>query len=169
METMTTTQAASIEKLVRFFESTGTNRGTGAKTDDITRFAQNADLLLPKDLATFLEVSNGTNGDYAPGMVCLWSLDQYRRLDSELNSQKHDSTALIHSAYQATPPNANEYFVFADFMHESKLYAIRLAESSQKGEVIILDGDAPRVVSRSFSEFLEQLMSNPSAIGAESD
>jgi hypothetical protein len=166
---MTANTSDTTPTLLKYLESSETDFGPGAKSGEIDRFAIREKVALPIDLVSYLQSINGTNGDYAPGMVALWRLDQFQRLSCELDGSKRESTALIQSAYANAPVNADQYFVFADFMHEAKLYAIRLADCVENGEVLILDGEPPRVVAKSFSEFIELLINDPAAIGGEPD
>jgi hypothetical protein len=154
---MTANTSDTTPTLLKYLESSETDFGPGAKSGEIDRFAIREKVALPIDLVSYLQSINGTNGDYAPGMVALWRLDQFQRLSCELDGSKRESTALIQSAYANAPVNADQYFVFADFMHEAKLYAIRF------------DGEPPRVVAKSFSEFIELLINDPAAIGGEPD
>jgi hypothetical protein len=158
-----------ILKLARYLESTRTDYGPGADSREIAMFTSSENVPLPNELVSYFQLINGTNGNYAPGLVSLWGLRQIVRLSCDLSSSKSESAALIQSAYRNTSFNANQYFVFADFMQEAKIYAILIGECERSGEVIMLDGEAPTVVAKSFSEFIELLMIDPASIGGDPD
>jgi hypothetical protein len=158
-----------ILKLAKYLESTRTNYGPGADSREISLFASSENVQLTNELVSYFQLINGTNGNYAPGLVSLWSLRQIIRLSCDLSSSKSESAALIQSAYKNTSFNADQYFVFADFMQEAKIYAILIEECERSGEIIMLDGDAPSVVAKSLSEFIELLMSDPASIGGDPD
>jgi len=74
-----------------------------------------------------------------------------------------------HSAYSQKKLDADGFYVFADFLHEAKLYAMRLGPLGSRNEVVVLDGGDMRVTAASFAECLDLYMNDPAAIGAEAD
>ena len=158
-----------VRELIAFLRSTGTQHGIGASPAEVDCFCNEHRVVLPTELRAYFESCNGTNGDYAYGMICFWSLEQLRTVESELIGPKRDCPAMVQSAYKSVPSGSGEFYVFADLMHESQLYAIRLGQPGIANIIIVLDGDTPREVAGSFGRFLALYMHAPGSIGAVTD
>lgn len=158
-----------ITELLAFLQSTGTRRGVGASPGEVDCFCDEQRVVLPPELRAYFQACNGTDGDYAYGMICFWSLEQLRTLESELIGPKRECPAMVQSAYKSVPSGNGGFYVFADLMHESQLYAIRLGQPGTTNIVILLDGHEPREIAGSFGQFLHLYIHAPDSIGAVVD
>lgn len=159
---MATTEA-TMEALVDFLRSEGTECGTGVDVTRLSDYEAVNKVTLPDDVrAYFLEV-NGTNGDYACGIIRFWSLDEFATLEQVIGASG-SRAAVIQSAYDGSTGKRGDYFVFADHMHEAQLYAIRLRPESEPNQVVVLDGGEPVVVAGSFTDFIRRYLKSPESL-----
>jgi|LakMenEpi03Aug12_release.lakeMendotaPanAssembly.Ray.scaffolds.fasta_scaffold1537033_1 hypothetical protein len=158
-----------VSELVSFLISDGVELGCFATPEEIARFSLKHGIVLPTEVKEYFKLCNGTNGHYAHGIVRLWALSEVSALSAELSGPKRSARALVHSAYNQTMLDTKGFYVFADFLHEAKLYAMRLGPLGTGNEVVVLDGGDMRVTAASFAEFLNLYMNDPAAIGAEAD
>lgn len=148
------------KRLKEYLLSHGSACGISASDAEISQFESQNMTTIPDDLRSYFRSVNGTAGDYAYGIVRFWSLDEVQTVAHEL-AAKQKSTALIHSRYAAPVPGAEALFVFADYMHESQLYAIKLSQSERVNPVFLFDGGDPVEIAKSFTDFVDQYLSNP--------
>lgn len=156
------------KRLKAFVESHGSNCGAGVTQTRISVFERENGIQIPEDLKRYFAEVNGTEGDYAYGIVRFWSIDECRSL-KQVISETPAGAAVIQAAYSAPIQEDDQYFVFADYLHESQLYAIRLSPSDQQNPVILLDGGEPVVVAESLSDFVERYLTSPEDLRLEAD
>lgn len=108
---------------------------------------------------------NGTAGAYAHGIIRFWNLDEFKSLADVIENTKPTS-AVIQATYHERIKGAESYFIFADFLHESQLYAIHLSlyENAEANHIIMLDGSAPIVVADNFSAFIDTYIMSPQSL-----
>lgn len=157
------TTDTSVETLRDFLKSERTKCGLGVAADRLTAFERQNNVRIPDDLVRYFTELNGTDGDYAYGIIRFWALDDVGTLEQELQSAS-SRASVIQATYGSPTSEMKNYFVFADHMHEAQLYAIRLKPSSQPNIVVMLDGGEPIEVASSFSDFIHQYLTNPGAL-----
>jgi hypothetical protein len=151
----------SIAKRLRqFIESHDSKCGVGATESRIQDFECQNHVRIPDDLRTYFTELNGTAGDYAYGIIRFWSIDESCPVTHDI-LVKRAHQALIQSSYREPIEGGENFFVFADCLHESQLYAIYLSSSDKANPVVLLDGERPTVVAESFSDFIERYLTTP--------
>ncbi|MBC8355322.1 MAG: SMI1/KNR4 family protein [Planctomycetes bacterium] len=155
-------------KLKDFIISDGTDCGVEVPEARISEFERQHGVTIPMDLRSYFTDLNGTAGDYAYGIIRFWSLDEVQSVTKEI-SEKKTSSSLIQSAYADPIDGGDNFFVFADCMHEAQLYAIKLSLTETNNPVILLDGGEPIVVAESFSDFVERYLTTPEDLRLEVD
>ena len=159
---MTTTNTTT-EALADFLKSERTACGTGVESSRVSAFEKRNGISLPEDLRSYFLDLNGTEGDYAHGIIRFWSLDECVTVANEIQSAG-SRAALIQSAYDQPSAEMNNYFIFADHLHESQLYAIRLRPETEPNSVVVLDGSQPAEVAASFSDFVRRYLATPESL-----
>jgi len=152
-----------VQTLRDFLKSERTKCGRGVASERLTAFERQNDVRLPDDLNAYFSELNGTDGDYAYGIIRFWALDEVASLEQEIQSIS-SRASVIQATYGSPTAEMKDYFVFADHMHEAQLYAIRLGPASKNNMVVMLDGGEPVEVASSFSDFINQYMTNPEAL-----
>jgi hypothetical protein len=157
------TTDTSVQALRDFLKSERTKCGCGVAADRLADFERQNDVRIPDDLTAYFSELNGTDGDYAYGIIRFWALNEIDTLQQELQSNS-SRASVIQSTYGPPTSEMKDFFVFADHMHEAQLYAIRLKPASQENIVVMLDGGEPVEVASSFSDFMHQYLTNPEAL-----
>ena len=155
------TDATIAKRLRHFIESHGSECGTGVTETRIRKFECEADVEIPEDLRKYFTELNGTAGDYTYGVVRFWSIDEIRTVSEEISAATSPGMAVIQAMYSDPVDDGERFFVFADCLYESQLYAIYLSTSDKPNRVILLNGEKPIVVAESFSEFVERYLTTP--------
>jgi len=156
---MATTET-SMEALVEFLKSERTECGTGVDSRRLSVYEAQNEVTFPEDVRAYFTDLNGTNGDYAYGIIRFWGLDEFATLEDVIRASG-SRAAVIQSAYDGSSWTRRDYFVFADHMHEAQLYAIRLRPESEPNQVVVLDGGEPTVVASSFTDFVRRYLKAP--------
>jgi hypothetical protein len=162
------TTVTSGRTLREFVESRGSKCGVGATDERIYEFERENNVQIPGDLRTYFIELNGTAGDYAYGIIRFWSIDECRTLEHEI-SAAIPGMAVIQATYGEPIEGYDQFFVFADYLHESQLYAIRLSSATQPNPIVMLDGGEPVVVADSFSDFVKRYLTAPEELRLEAD
>jgi hypothetical protein len=149
------------KRLKDFIESHGSDCSSGASEARILEFEQKYSVVIPEDLRSYFAELNGTAGDYAYGIVRFWSIDEVRTVKQEIAAATPPDMAVIQAMYSEPIDDGENFFVFADCLHESQLYAIHLSTSDMPNDIILLDGEKPTVVAESFSDFVERYLTAP--------
>lgn len=156
------------QRLRQFIELNGTACEKGVSHDRVTDFERQHNIRMPDDMQSYFVEANGTGGDYAFGLLRLWGLDEIQTV-SELMSAASKNMAVIQATYEEPVENGDFLFVFADFLHESQLYAIHLSSRDEPNRVMLLDGSEPTIVADSFLQFVELYLSTPERLRLEVD
>lgn len=157
------TTDTSVQLLRDFLKSERTKCGRGVASESLAAFERQNDVRIPDDLMAYFSELNGTDGDYAYGIIRFWALDEVATLEQEIRSTSSRGS-VIQATYGTPTLEMKDYYVFADHMHEAQLYAIRLWPDPQENRVVMLDGGAPIEVACSFSDFIHQYLTNPEAL-----
>jgi len=163
------TEISSIERLKQFLEADGLLLEGGSPDACIQQFQTSNGVHIPKDLASYFSEIDGTKGNYAIGMIRFWGIGEVERLSNVIPRASVGGSATIQSSYSEPIENGNNYFFFADCQYEAQVYAIRLTQEAGGNDVIMLNGDKPKVVAKSLSEFIEFYIDHPEKIGVTMD
>jgi hypothetical protein len=126
-------------------------RPTPASVEEIAAFERLHSVSLPADFRDYLLRFNGTQGDGDSRMLTFWQLDKLVPMLPE----------------RAALPEADRYFVFADYMISSWEYAIYFGDTpTLKNQVVLYEYPAQPVVAQTFSGFLELYLQNPDIVYA---
>lgn len=158
-----------ITRLREFLSNDGVPIETGCPAASIRQFEALNEVRLPKDLEAYFTQINGSNGNYAIGMIRFWGIEEVQRLSDVIPQSSLTGAAIIQSSYSEAILDSEHYFLFADCMHEAQIYAIRLTLENLSNDVILLDGEEPRIVAQSLSEFLGFYMDQSNRIGVTMD
>lgn len=149
------------QRLKEFLRSHGDLANVGAAQDQVAAFELRYGVQMPQDFREYLMAMNGSGGNYGYGIIRFWGLDDIKSLAEEIPGDAPPTAAVIQASYRAPIENGREYYVFADYLDESQLYAIRISPGGGPNDIVILDGSAPVEVADSFSTFVDLLISSP--------
>lgn len=147
------------ERVRDFWSAEGARPRTGVSQDDIRSAEAKLGIRLPRDVAEFFQIVNGTE-DTSGDLFEAWSLDRVGAVPHVL------------SEFRGTPdygrigevlPFAGEYFVFADAMVWSQVLAVRLA-SGVATEVVWISGGSFASVAPTFTTFWERYLIEPDSV-----
>ncbi|HEY6329419.1 MAG TPA: SMI1/KNR4 family protein [Blastocatellia bacterium] len=144
-----------IEKLISTWKEQGLRLPIGVDTDQIVAFERLHAVKLPLDLKTYFLNVNGMD-PYPPHSqdregFSFWSLQRLRIAD--VSCRGHAGLT------------EEKHYVFADYLNWSWAYSIRLSEdAAQENTILLLGGDQPMVIARSFSEFIDSYMAGASIL-----
>jgi hypothetical protein len=126
----------------------------------ITAFERQEQVVMPIDLREYWQTLDGmkpgpraARGVDADG-YSFWSLQRVTRLDRELAAR---------SPTTAAPKDPADFYAFADYLDWSWAFAVRL-RGPRPGQILIVGSSTPRVVSATFSEFLELYLADAAAL-----
>jgi hypothetical protein len=142
------------ERLKERWISTGIPIRHGVGPDEIRAFESRYGVLLPPDLrAYFTTVDGMERWQSDEDMLEFLHLGAVKSVPEELAGFRGVPD---YGNIRNTLPNAERYFVIADFMLTSHVYAIRLsAKVSEATPVVCICGDHHTQISGSFTEFGE--------------
>jgi hypothetical protein len=141
------------ESLRKCWLRQGVGLNPGASADDLAAFEARYHVRLPSDLRDYFAAVNGFGGSGfgtdGEGITFL-GLGEVKPLSEY---------------WSPDVPDADDYFVLADFDISAHVYAIRLLNNSGAGNpvVVVYDG-RPVEVAGSFSEFAEGYLENNNAV-----
>ena len=119
-------------------------RGPVATEDEVSAFETVHSVKVPDDLRAYFLRFNGVEED--PDLFCFWPLQRIATIPAIRGTSNSSKTL----------PEADRYFVFADYLIESNYYAIYLGDNpSLQHSVILPDFPKHPVVASNFSDFLE--------------
>jgi hypothetical protein len=141
------------QKLIRHWKADGLAIAPPATEDDLMRFELLHEATLPFDVRDYFLAVNGmlqkSPHDTDSEMFTFWPLQMMTRVTDEpgLGGPQWKSP---------TGWRPEKYFLFVDYMQSCWAYAIRLdGRAIDRGEVVDVGTLKPRVVARSFSEFVD--------------
>jgi hypothetical protein len=153
------------QRLKDYLLSQGVPCDDGVSEDRIAEFEHRHNVQMPVDFRCYFMTMNGSAGAYGYGMIRFWKLDEVKSIAEEIDNTL-PTASVIQAAYLEPIEGAEHYFVFADFLHESQLYAIHLSLSQDDGvnQVVVLDGSAPIKVADTFSQFVDVYITSPECL-----
>ena len=135
----------------------------GASEAELAAFEAANSVRLPPAFAELYRAANGNHGD--ANLTRFWPLAEVKRLTNDPKG-----------SWEAMLPGARDYFVFADYLISSHLYAVRLARvrgtsGTDDGDRVLWVipalhgiGAAYAEVAGSFAEFLHDYVRDPDAL-----
>lgn len=121
--------------------------------DELVKTERRLGIVLPTDVRAFYEHMNGTPDmtDGAHGLITLWSLDKWKRIEDE--SPEFAQGALANTV------------VFADHSYWCWAYSARFTADEPKGmEVYVVANGEPIPIAASFTDFVQMVLSDDRAL-----
>jgi hypothetical protein len=144
------------------WQSAGLAVRAGASGEAIEAFERRHGVRLPADMRDFYSLMDGIEyGCTDETLICFWPLAEVNAVEAKLFGQRGipDYSRLLHSF-----PSRDNFFVFADYLVWSHMYAVAIADDSEvAGPVIWLDGNWAWIAD-SFSEFMQRYSENATSI-----
>jgi hypothetical protein len=146
-------------KLRAHWKTFGLTTGSRLSPPDIEAFQSLHSVLLPLDLREyFLELNglaHGWQNEQDPNGFSFWQLSRVAPVSSLKAQHPHLPPV----------PEADSYFVFADYLQWSWAYAIRLTgDASAQNPVIIVGKEPLVIVATSFSDFVDLYIADAPAL-----
>jgi hypothetical protein len=142
-----------IRKLIDYWEIENVSHSKQISENEIMSFQNENNLVFPSDIVDYFKLLNGSNNEYDNKFFKFYSLSNFKSINDDLKNWNGlpDYSNIIN-----TLNDYKYYFVFADFSFTMFSYAIRLySENACKNEVLVLCGDEYKIISYSFSEFID--------------
>ncbi|HWQ34495.1 MAG TPA: SMI1/KNR4 family protein [Blastocatellia bacterium] len=151
-----------VDKLKTYWLSTGVRVRPPASFEEIASFEARYSVLLPQDMREYFSTFDGMQEDeFDQEMLSFWPLNKIETVPAILTEHSGipDYRAIAHHL-----PEASSYFIFADYLIFSHVYAIHLSSAGDEENQIIWigDGNSHCMVADSFSDFLEKYLADPS-------
>lgn len=147
-----------IYKIKESWRKEGIQLSILAADADISLFSLKNNIFLPQDLVEYFTQLNGTSDGYDERLFRFYSLLQFKTIKDELGEWRGvpDYSNIL------TKLNNHECcFVFADYSFHLLSYAIRLySYSSDINEIYVICGEEFKIVSTSFTEFMNLYLHN---------
>jgi len=140
------------ESLKRHWSSHNVEINAGVPEAKLKAFEEKYGVILPDDLRDYFRCLNGMVPDEVDdGMMRFWMLEEIEPLPQGA-PQYSDGTYV---------PNPETLFLFADYSLWAHAYAIRLGITElESNEVIIIGYKSPKLISASFSRFVDTYLTN---------
>jgi hypothetical protein len=144
------------QKLRVYWKSLGLNVQRGVPESAVRLFETQNSLILPPDVRDYFLNVNGMEQvcghDCDANGFSFWPLQLVKSAPAVCAAESIGAPTL---------PNAEQYYVFADYMQWSWAYAIRLgSEPWGINDVVHVGTVAPKAVAGSFTEFVELYLTN---------
>ena len=135
--------------------SQGVGVNPGVPKEELTAFESKYQVSLPADLRDyFLTVNGMAEGVTDDALIRFWSLHEVKPIPEEAPDYSDPS-------YIEEPESL---FLFADYCIWSHAYAIRLSSSKSPNPVIIIGDETPTRLFESFSELVNNYLSDPNRL-----
>jgi hypothetical protein len=144
------------ERLRGYWDSNHIHIRSGLSPEAIQRFETQYNVVFPSDLREYLLVIDGMDGETDNELLEFLPLADVKPVPEELASF---AGIPDYSSICDGLPDASKFFVFADYMIRSHVYAIRLrADSHASTPVIWICGPYWSEIAPSFSAFIENYL-----------
>ena len=143
------------ETLKRYWLRHGIRLNHGASEDEFAAFEAKYHVRLPKDFGDYFAAVNGLDGSEH------WMTDEKVITFLALHEMKP-----LSEAWSSKVADAASYFVFADYSLSAHIYAIRLSNSSENDNPVVVAYDDENLVkvASSFSEFVQGYLKDNNAV-----
>lgn len=144
------------ESLRRHWSSHNVDINAGVSEAELNSFEEKYCIILPADLRDYFSCVNGMPPQVVDDeMIRFWMLDEIKPLPQT-------APAFSDSTYIQNPESL---FLFADYSIWAHAYAIRLPKApTGSNEVFIIGGDSPILLCKSFSEFVDNYLSDKNLV-----
>jgi len=135
----------------------------GVSHQAIQSFESKNGVLLPGDFSQYLLSADGMNGSQSDdALISFWPLDSVATIPECLS----DFAGIPDYSQIGTHlRDAGSYFVFADYLIWSHVYAIKLSPCRADRDLILwVCGSNYCLVAESFSEFLQMYLDDPESV-----
>lgn len=154
-----------IEQLKGYWASTGVKLGSGVAEKEIEAFEAKYGIYMPEDFRNYFRLIGGMEkeGESDDSATSFWPSESIKSVPERLVQ-----FAGIPD-YSRVTENLKEpqfYFVFADWMMWSQVYAIRLtAKRDDENHMMWICGSEHcYIIAKSFSEFINNYLQDPESI-----
>ena len=146
------------ERVARAWREAGAEPRHGVDARALDDFRLHNGVSIPEELAAFHRVTNGIESD--ANMFAVWGLGEIRRVPEALGDFRGSPD---YGEIANTLPDANTYFVFADWMIWSHVFAVKApaAEGGVLGPVVWICGSEHGVVAPTLADFWERYLVDP--------
>lgn len=146
----------STKTLVAYWASKGVQLAPGCSPVAIAQFERRYHVTMPPALRSCYLVADGMKktfeDEYDSEGFCFWPLENVAPLDECEKLKKWSEV-----------PKGDGFFVFADYLHFSWVYAIRLS-LGRSNLVAIMGKRTPELVGVSFEDFIGAYVANSSRL-----
>jgi hypothetical protein len=151
------------ERLRNYWSSTGVNLCSGASRQALKSFESTYGIRLPEDFHDFISTIDGMEDGYSDNnMVSFWPIDGIKSVPEKLITF---AGIPDYSRIANRLREPDSYFVFADFLIWSHVYAIKLrSKLGEKNQVLWICGSEYRKIAESFSDFLQRYLDDPESL-----
>ena len=154
-----------LEQLKLYWESTGVKLGSGVTEQAIKAFETGYGVYLPADFHDYFRFIGGMEkeGDADDSMMSFWPLESVKSVPEKL---VQFAGIPDYSRVTANLRDPQYYFVFADWMIWSQVYAIRLTPNRNDENHImwICGSEHCYIIANSFSELINSYLQDPESI-----
>lgn len=151
------------EKLKNYWSSIGAPARSGVPPSTIDSFESHYDVRIPEDFRDYVSIIDGIeDGNWDSEMISFWPLHCVRSVPEALTPF---AGVPDYSRIARRLNEAGSYFVFADYLIWSHVYAIRFGKrGSDKSPILWICGSKYYSVAESFSDFLQIYFDSPESI-----
>ena len=137
-----------VEDVARYWAEAGFEPRPGISAAALREFERRHGVVLPSDFVALYRATDGIVGD--ANLFALWPLAEVRPIPHECPS------------LAGTVPSAAEFFVFADSMIHSHVFAVRLTPGApEAGPVLWLCDPHVGEAAETFTAFWERYLRDP--------
>src|SRR5579883_1161051 len=128
---------SSGKRLKDFLNSHGDFANDGAPEEQVLQFELRYGIRIPDDFRHYLLTMNGTGQNYGYGILRFWELANIKTVAEEIPGNLAPTAAVIQTSYLDSIDKGNEYYVFADYLDESQLYAIHILPNGGPNDIVV--------------------------------
>src|SRR5262245_9005382 len=151
------------ERLRNYWSSIGVRLGSGVSQPALKSFESNYGVEFPEDFHDYISTIGGMEEGFSDSnLVSFWLFDQIKSVPEMLT---HFAGIPNYSRIGKHLKEPDSYFVFADFLIWSHVYAIKLnSNQSEKNQILWICGSEHKQIAESFSIFLQMYLDDPESL-----
>jgi hypothetical protein len=144
------------EILRREWVNQGIDINSGVSESELRAFEETYNVALPHDVRDYFLTVNGMDRESTDdALIRFWTLAEVAPI----------SQAAPEFANPSYLEDGELFFLFADFSLWTHAYAIRMEQrETESNEVLIIGNESPRLLSSSFTEFVERYLTNRKSV-----
>jgi len=140
-----------IRELEEKWRNENVEHASPASRLDLESFQEKYNVVLPDDVANYLQLLNGTGGDCTDDLFEFYSINRIRTVKDEF----WDWKGIPNYQKLLKVKEIADLYVFANVNFNLFVYAIKLNKTLiEKNDIYILCGDKYKKIAGSFSEFI---------------